>query len=211
MLKIYLLTLGGVALAQIAPGANLLAVAGAALRQDLFAAIFLALGVATATLIWVTMTTYGLATLLTIYPSLLTAMKLLGGGYLCLLALKALHASAHGRHFTFTANRADLTPFTAWRRGLLINLTNPKSALTWGAVATFMFGSGLSAPQVLAFAPIGAASALTVYSIYGLLFSSDLAKRIYTRFTCSFQALFGMAFGALGGKLLADVIGEISQ
>lgn len=211
MLEVYIVTLAGVMLGQIAPGPNLLAVAGAALGQGRRAAVFLALGVATAVFAWVMIAAFGLATLLAIYPFLLTAMKLLGGGYLCFLALKALHAAARGGDPAFRASQANWTPLSAWRRGLLVNLTNPKSALMWGAVATFLFGSGLSAPQVLGFAPIGFVSALTVYGTYGVLFSSGLAKRAHASFARGAEALFGLAFGAIGGKLVADGLGEIGR
>jgi threonine/homoserine/homoserine lactone efflux protein len=138
-------------------------------------------------------------------------MKLLGGGYLCFLALKALVAAWRGGDPSFRANRADWTPANAWRRGLLVNLTNPKSALMWSAVATFLYGNGLTAPEVLAFAPLGFASSLIVYGTYGALFSSGVAKRAYARFARGIEAMFGLAFGALGGKLVADAVGEIGR
>jgi threonine/homoserine/homoserine lactone efflux protein len=210
MLKIYLITLAGIVLGQIAPGPNLLAVVGAALGQGRRAALFLSLGVATAIFIWVMVAAFGLAALLAVYPSLLTAMKLAGGGYLCFLSLRALITAWRGGDPSFRAIRTDWTPLSAWRRGLLVNLTNPKSALMWSAVATFLYGNGLSAPQVLGFAPMGFASALVVYGVYGALFSSGVAQRAYARFARTIEALFGLAFGALGGKLVTDAFGEIS-
>jgi threonine/homoserine/homoserine lactone efflux protein len=135
-------------------------------------------------------------------------MKLLGGGYLCFLAMRALVAAWRGVEASIQASTADWSPLAAWRRGLLVNLTNPKSALAWCAITTFLFGSGLSAPEVLGFAPLGFLSAMTVYGIYGALFSSGVAKRAYARFGRACEALFGLAFGVLGGKLVADGIGE---
>jgi threonine efflux protein len=211
MLNVYLMTLTGVVLAQVAPGPNLLAVAGAALGQGLRAALCVTLGVATAIFVWVTVTTFGLATLLVIYPPLFIAMKILGGGYLCFLAFRSLRSALNGKDTSFTANRSAWTPVGAWRRGLLVNLSNPKSALMWGAITTFMFSSGLSTVQVLGFAPIGFASALVVYGVYGVLFSTNVAKRIYARFTRSVQAMFGAAFGALGGGLIFDGIRDIGK
>ena len=211
MLQAYLVTLAGVVLGQLAPGPNLLAVAGAALGQGRRAAAFTALGVASAIFLWVTLAAVGLATLLALLPSLLTLMKLLGGGYLCFLALKALRAAARGGRPLFRIEGTPWSPGRAWRRGFLVNITNPKSALMWAAVATFLFGSGLSAGAVMAFAPIGFASALTVYGIYAVLFSSGLARRAYARFARAAEGLFGLAFGALGGRLVADGIGDLAR
>jgi threonine/homoserine/homoserine lactone efflux protein len=211
MAEIYLVTLVGIALAQLSPGPNLLAVAGAALGQGRRTAFFLTLGVASAILIWVTIAAFGLAALLKLYPSLLTGMKLLGGGYLCFLSLRALIAAWRGSDLALRASQVQMTPLGAWRRGLLVNLTNPKSALAWSAITTFLYGSGLSAPQVLGFAPIAFISAMVIYTIYATLFSSRLAKQVYARFARGVEAVFGIAFGALGGKLMADAVGEIAK
>lgn len=211
MLNVYLMTLAGVILGQIVPGPNLLAVAGAALGQGLRSALCVTLGVATAIFIWVTVATFGLATLLVVYPPILILLKVLGGGYLCFLAFRAFWSALHGKDARLQANRLPLTPIGAWRRGLLVNLSNPKSALMWGAITTFMFGSGLSPAQVLGFAPIGFVSALFVYGGYGVLFSTSLARRIYSRFTRVVEAVFGAAFGALGGSLIVDGVRGISK
>ena len=211
MLEAYLISLAGILLGQASPGPNLLAVVGAALGQGRRQAIFVALGVATGVLTWATIAAFGLATLLAIYPSLISVMKLLGGSYLCFLALKALQAAWRDSERAFRAHKADWTALEAWRRGLMINLTNPKSALLWSAVATFLFGSGLSAVQVLGFGPIGFISAFVIYSIYAVLFSSGFAKRNYARFSRGIEAVFGLVFGAIGGKLASDGLGELNS
>jgi threonine/homoserine/homoserine lactone efflux protein len=69
----------------------------------------------------------------------------------------------------------------------------------------------LSAPAVFGFAPIGFASALLVYGTYGLLLSSSPARRTYASFARAVEALFGFAFGAIGGKLAADGISELTS
>ncbi|PVE23008.1 LysE family translocator [Microvirga sp. KLBC 81] len=211
MLQAYLMTLAAVALGQITPGPNLMAVAGVALGQGRRSAFFLTLGIATAIFIWGTVAAFGLATILKLYPSLLTVMKFLGGSYLCFLAVKSLTAAWRGGDPRIQAHYADWTSLGAWSRGLLVNLTNPKSALLWSAVATFLYGSGLSTSQVLGFAPIGFASAVLVYGIYSVLFSSGLAKRAYARFARGIEILFGCAFGAIGGKLVVDAVREVTN
>lgn len=99
-----------------------------------------------------------------------------------------------------------MSDFAAWRRGALVVLSNPKAALMWAAVAAYMFGQGLSGLEVLAFAPVGAASAFAVYGAYGLLFSTGAATRVHARAARWFDAAFGAVFGALGTALLADGI-----
>lgn len=208
MLEPYLVTLTGLALAQIAPGPNLLAVAGAALGQGRRSALFVTTGVACGILVWASLTAFGLAALLRLYPALLTGLKLVGGAYLVWLGLRSLAAAWRGREGAIKARQGSGSAFDSWKRGLFVNLTNPKAALLWTAISTFLYGSGLSAVEVIGFAPIGSASALVIYGAYALLFSSGVAQRAYLRFARIVDLLFALSFGALGGKLIADVAAD---
>lgn len=212
MFDVFLLTLAGVALGQLAPGPNLLAVAGAALGEGRRAALFVTLGVATGVLAWVTFAVFGLAALLAVFPAALAVMKLIGGLYLAFVAARALQAALRGEGPRLTATRgAALSPGRAFWRGLLVNLANPKSALMWSAVATFLYGSGASPAQAMAFAPLGALSATTIYGGYALAFSTGPARRGYARFARWAEGLFGLAFGAIGGRLILEGTREIAR
>ncbi|MCO5730325.1 LysE family translocator [Rhizobium sp. SSA_523] len=209
MLHAYLIALTGIALAQISPGPNLFAVAGAGLGHGRKAAFFVVLGIASAILVWVAAAAAGLGALLTLYPSVLTVMKVLGGSYLCFIGIRALRSAIRGGPPSIKANEGAWTPCSAWRHGLLINLSNPKSALAWAALATFLYGSGLTGPQVLGFAPLGFLSAIVIYGVYAILFSTGLVRKLQARFTRATDALFGLAFGAIGARILADGVGEV--
>lgn len=79
----------------------------------------------------------------------------------------------------------------------------------WMAIATFLFGSGLSAVQVLAIGPLVAASAMLIYGFYAVMFSTGLATRGYARFWRWIETAFGLAFGALGATLIISGIRDI--
>lgn len=209
MLEIFSVTIAGVFLAQMAPGPNLLAVAGMALGQGRLPALFVSFGVASAIFVWVLLVTFGLAGLLAIYPGLLTAMKFLGGGYLCYICGRAFYAGWSGKAPNIKAIDGQMKPTAAFMRGFLVNMTNPKSALMWSAVATFMYGSGLTASQVLWFAPLGAFTALMIYGTYALVFSTGVIRALYIRFSRWFEFAFGAAFGAIGGSLVLDGLKDL--
>ena len=211
MLEIYAVTLIGVILAQASPGPNLLAVASAAIGQGRRAAMYTVLGVATGMLVWAVAIAFGLATILAFYPVLLTALKIAGGSYLCFMAYKALRASWQNEDVAISAHREQQSAFAAWRRGLLVIMTNPKAALMWAAVGSFLFGNGLGAYEVMAFGPFAAITASLIYGTYGLLFSTGFAARTYSKFARWIELMFGAAFGALGGKLLFDGFRELKQ
>jgi threonine efflux protein len=202
MLEAFLAAWIGVALAQASPGPNMMAVASVALGQGRKPALLLVTGIGTGTLVWAAAVSLGLGALFAAFPLLLTLLKFAGGLYLLLIAYRALRAILAGTTSTVTASRTPLSNIGAWRRGFFVVMTNPKAALMWSAVATFLFGAGLSSAQVLAFGPVVAISAMTIYGAYGLLFSTGIAMRAYTRFWRAIEAAFGLAFGALGATLL---------
>ena len=209
MIEAYLVTLLGVALAQASPGPNMLAVAGAALGSGRAAALWTVAGVASAMLVWAALVAFGLGAVLALYPALLSGMKVLGGAYLLWLAVKGARAAWAGGAPSVRADPAKRSPFAAWRRGLLVVLTNPKALLMWSAVGTFLFGSGLSSMEVAGFGPIGALSAALIYGAYAVLFSTGIAARAYARATRTVEAGMGLAFGALGGRLVWDGVREL--
>lgn len=202
MLGLYAVALGGIVLGQLAPGPNMLAVIAAAIGQGRRQAIIMAAGVATVTLVWAVAAALGISALLAIFPALMATMKLLGGGYLLFLAAKAFLGARRSGAIAIRTEVGQWSVAEAWRRGVLVNLANPKSALMWGAVTTFFLGSGLSTFQVLAFGPIGAMSAFLIFSGYAALFSTAAVKVAYARTFRVFQCLFGTVFGAVGAELV---------
>ncbi|WP_332687458.1 LysE family translocator [Devosia sp.] len=202
MIEAFLAAWLGVALAQASPGPNMMAVTSVALGQGRKAALLLVAGIGTGTLVWAAAVSFGLGALFAAFPLLLTLLKFAGGFYLLLIAYRALRAIVAGETSTVTASKAPLSDLDAWRRGFFVVMTNPKAALMWSAVATFLFGAGLGSAQVLAFGPMVALSAVAIYGTYGLLFSTGMAMRTYGRFWRAIEAAFGLAFGALGATLL---------
>lgn len=212
MLTAYLLTWLGVLAAQASPGPNLAAVASVGLARGRRPALFVVMGVTTGMLVWSLATALGLGALIEAFPASLKPLKLLGGGYLLFLGLKAARATLHGGGPSAIAPDArPLSDGEAWRRGLLVLLTNPKAALMWAAVASFLFGQGLSALHVLAFGPLGALSGLVIYGAYALLFSTGVAMRAYARFARWLKGAFAVAFGAIGASLLWSGLRETGR
>lgn len=203
MFSIYALTWLGVLAAQIAPGPSLVAVASVGLAQGRRPSLFVVAGISSGMLIWSLMTALGLGALIQAFPISLLLMKFLGGVYLLFLGVKAARATLKGEaNATFAPDNSPLTDRLAWRRGILVVLTNPKAALMWAAVASFLFGQGFGAWHVLLFGPLGALSGLIIYGTYAWLFSTGVAVRGYTRFARWFEGVFAGAFGVMGASLI---------
>ncbi|MEP0963822.1 MAG: LysE family translocator [Roseobacter sp.] len=203
MIPIFAVTWLGVIAAQISPGPNLAAVASMSLAHGRRPSMFVVLGISTGMLVWSVATTLGLGTLLETYPSFLKILKLIGGSYLLFLGLKAARSLLAGRtNATFSPDANLPTDRKALQRGLFVVLTNPKAALMWAAVASFLFGQGMSAWHVLVFGPMGALSGLVIYGAYAVLFSTDVATRGYASFSLLVEGVFATAFGGMGASLL---------
>ncbi len=198
----------GIVLAQSSPGPNMLAVASVSLGSGRLAGLLTVAGVATGTLIWSVLFAFGAGALLTAFPELVTAMKLIGGGYLLFIAVKAVR-SAFTKTPVVAAQRIERSRWRAYLTGLAVVLTNPKAALMWIAIALFLAASGIGSAGYIGVGFYTACTAMLVYGSYALLFSTGVAARAYGRFQRWIEGLFGAVFGALGGKLVADGIAEL--
>jgi len=211
MLEAYLFAITGVILAQASPGPNFLAVVGAGLSNGRRIGFFTLLGISTGMILWATLMAIGFGGLLIAFPWLLMLMKILGGGYLLWMAFKALKTSASNDQSMIQKSSSSDNPITAFRNGVLVLMTNPKAALMWAAVASFLFGSGLNSWQVAGFGPLAMVTAFLIYGTYLYIFTTGIALQVYDRFSRWIQAALGVAFGVLGGKLLFDGMKELKQ
>ena len=209
MLQSFLVAWLGVVAAQASPGPNMFAVVETALGRGRRPALFVVTGVASGVLLWSVLASLGLGAVFAAIPALLTVLKFVGGAYLCYLGYRGLRAAMGGSAAKLRAETRELSDIAAWRRGFFVVMTNPKAVLMWMAITTFLFGTGLSGAQVLAFGPVVALTALAIYGSYGWIFSTRAASRGYARFWRWIEAAFGAAFGALGITLVASGVRDI--
>ena len=209
MLHSFLIVFLGVAAAQASPGPNMFAVIETALGRGRRPALLVVAGIASGTLVWAALAALGLGAVFAAVPALLTALKFIGGAYLCYLGFRGLRATLRGTEAALRAETRAMSGFAAWRRGFFVVMTNPKALLMWMALATFLFGAGLNPGQVLLFGPAVALSATLIYGFYGVMFSTGLASRGYARFWRWIEAAFGAAFSALGLTLLISGLRDL--
>ena len=202
MLQSFFIVWLGIVAAQASPGPNMFAVIAVALGRGRRPALMVVAGIASGTLVWAALTALGLGAVFAAVPALLTVLKFVGGAYLCFMGYRGLKAALR-------RETRPLSAFAAWRRGFFVVMTNPKALLMWLAIATFLFGAGLGAGEVLLFGPIAALSASLIYGTYGLLFSSGPASRGYARFWRWIEAGFGSAFAALGLTLVVSGLRDL--
>jgi len=194
----------GVALAQIAPGPNMVAVSSLALSVDRRAGLMCAAGVTTSIFFWAMLFALGVGTIVSTYPALLLAMKFVGGGYLLFLAGKSVGVVRQGKQPTTAISDKKRSHKNAYFTGVLVNLTNPKTAMMWAAISMFLASVNPAPGKFLLVGVCAAVSAMLIYGTYAFLFSTGLAIRAYDRFFRIIDLSFGLVFGALGARLVLD-------
>jgi threonine/homoserine/homoserine lactone efflux protein len=165
-----------------------------------------ALGVATATTLWVGVAALGLSAVLKNSPRLMDAVRVAGGAYflrLCwVLARSAASAdAARAPAFVPRSTRA------AYAQGVATNATNPGTALFFTALLGLYDVQAMPpAAQLAVYAGIPALS-LCWYGGLSLAFSDARLSRAYLRLRRPLDGALAAIFLALGVKLILSVRG----
>lgn len=184
-------------IASVSPGPATLAIAATAMARGSGPALRLAAGVLTGSLIWSISAAAGLAALMVSHVWVLEVIRYLGAAYLLWLAFKSVRAAWRGGIFDGAVPERN-----AYVRGLLLHLTNPKAIFFFGALYAVMLTPGQSAVSLAIVVGAVAAQSTVVFLGYAILFSRAGPMRIYRRFARWINVASGVAFGALGLRLL---------
>lgn len=198
-----LLTLSAVMLALMSPGPNILAVIGTSMGVGRQQGVALALGVGCGTFIWVSLAVLGFTAVISKYTIVMITLKVLGGVYLLWLGYKALRSAASARDMGTRAVR--LQGIAAYfRRGLMVQMTNPKAALATLAIVSIGVHAG--APIWVGISIVLGATFLSIggHLMYALVFSTQSMVALYTRARCFIEAALGTFFCTMGIRLLTD-------
>ncbi len=189
----------------LSPGPNVLAILGTSMAIGRPAGLALALGIATGSFVWATLTMLGLSALIASFAFALTAIKIAGGCYLLWLAYKAFRSAASAQDPALTRSGGPgLSRTAAFRRGLIVQLTNPKAALAW--IAILSLGLQADAPVWVGVLLVGLTTFLSIviHCLYALAFSTPPMVRFYKGTRRIVQTVLGTFFAVAGLRLLAS-------
>ena len=190
--------------AVVTPGPNFFNTAQLAASCSRRHGVVASAGVASGTIIWGLAGGLGIKSLFTAAPMLYLAFKIIGGCYLIYLGLKLFKRSAPTAGQTVLPDATRRSLFSAWRFGLLGNLSNPKAALF---VAT-AFASTMPpspSPALLTLAVITMATlSFSWYSSVALVFSSERMANLYSRSRKWLDRFAGGCYLLFGAHLVAS-------
>ena len=196
----------GIFLTQASPGQNMTAVMSIAFGSGRKAGVIAATGIALGVFVWSVIFWIGFGAVLETYPEALNSIKLLGGGYVFFLGIKALTISMSPAGLNIYAKKRTATGSRAFRAGLLVAMTNPNTALLWAVVSMFVASANFSEGILLIIGVFMSISAIIIYSVYAIMFSTAYMTRAYGRLFRYIEAAFGLFLGAIGWKLMTDVL-----
>lgn len=188
----------------VTPGPDMAFMIATGINQGRGAAVRGAFGVTTAMTVWVVIAATGLGVALTQLPSALDAIRLAGAAYLLVLAVTTW---AHAGEEIAEAR----TGAHVFRRGFLVNITNPKIALFFVAFLPQFLGTASERPfaQILMLGLLlqltGLVVDLAIGSAAGLFRDAVLGRR---KVRLALDGAAGTVYGALAVLLVLGVARE---
>ncbi|WP_211212194.1 LysE family translocator [Kiloniella laminariae] len=186
------------------PGPNILAVINTSMSVDRPSGKALAMGIASGSFLWGMLAWLGLTSLLVAFSSLMVLIKITGAVYLFWLAIKAFRSAATRKELVAQklANTSGLYDY--YRRGLIIQMTNPKAALTW--TATMALGLSPSAPWWIGGIIVFGTTIISFVGHigYAVAFSTRPMVNTYLRARRWIEASLGIFFCFASYKLLTS-------
>ncbi|WP_193170050.1 LysE family translocator [Nisaea nitritireducens] len=192
-------------LAIASPGPNILAVIGTSMGVGRPSGIALALGVASGSFTWALLTLFGLSAVLATYASVLLLIKIFGGIYLLWLAFKFFKSAASLHDIEAKElSGARLRPVGYFKRGYMIQMTNPKAALAWIAIISLGLQDGAPFSVGIAIVAGTFLMSIAIHVLYAVAFSTPIMVRLYGKSRRVIQGILGTFFALAGLRLLAS-------
>jgi threonine/homoserine/homoserine lactone efflux protein len=188
-------------IAFLSPGPNFVGIVSSAVSNRLNG-IFVAIGVRLGTAFWAMMAVTGVTTIINSYSNSSIIMQFIGGSYLIWLSVKSLKGAFVKKSSLKISEQAKETNLKCLQKGLLIQLTNPKTALFWLSMASFVIFH--NTPVIVSFILVIGTTliALSWHIILAVGFSISNVTEFYLKFRSHISLIFGIAFILLGSRLL---------
>lgn len=188
-------------LGAISPGPSFIYVAQNSIAKSRKHGLFTALGTGTGAAIFGLLAVMGLQTILLAVPSAYLMLKIGGGLYLLWLAYKIVKHAKSPIEME-TTQQQDMTYKSAYRYGLITQLSNPKIAVVLASVFTALLPKTIPDYYYIALPVICFVIDAGWYSLVALLLSSEKPRRAYVKAKTMIDRITGGIVTILGLKLI---------
>ena len=186
----------------VAPGPATLGCAAVSMAHGRRAGLMFGAGLGLALAFWGVLAALGLGAVLAASAQAMVVLKCLGGAYLIWLAWRSARSAAAPLPVAGPADRSG-----RWlRRGIVLNLSNPKAIFAWGASLSLGLGPEAGAVQVAAATAICAVIGFIVYWPWIFGFSHPAMRAAYARFHAWIDGAVAALFAVAGLALIRSAL-----
>lgn len=193
---------GAFFLVAVAPGPATLGCAAVSMGHGRRAGFAFGAGLGIGLAFWGVLAALGLGAILAAHAQVLIVLKLLGGAYLLWLAWQSGRSALSGPG----AEAANIRSGRWLRRGLFLNLSNPKAVFAWLASLSLGLGPEASMGAVILATAVCAAIGFAIYVPWIVGFSHPPVMRLYRRFRFWVDGVVAALFAAAGLALIRSAL-----
>jgi threonine/homoserine/homoserine lactone efflux protein len=193
---------GALSVGVVSPGPSFVMVARTAVSQSRGDGVCAALGMGLGGAFFASCALLGLQAVLLAVPTVYFVLKVLGGLYLCWLAIRIFRGASSPLAMQSADQRGTAARLRSFGLGLSTQLSNPKTAIVYASV----FAALLPAHFSLAFALVLLAAVFSVetlwYAIVAVSLSAQRPRTLYLSAKAWIDRVAGTVLFALGFKLV---------
>jgi len=145
----------------------------------------------------------GVSIIMDALPILSLALKIIGGMYLIYLGYKLLISKGMTSD---GFNRVETKKKNSFRRGLISNLTNPKSAAYFGSIFAAFLTEEVSSFALASLIPLLFLLSIAWHSALATAFSVDAVRKPYLRYSRVINLVAGTTLLALGLRMAGTAL-----
>ena len=186
----------------ISPGPNFILLSTTALSVGRATAVKAAFGIAFGSLLWMTAAAFGISIILETLPVLGVLLKITGGFYLIYLGVRLLRSN--GMAGPLKRKHSNKAAINGFKRGLLVNLTSPKSAAYFGSIFAAFLTDQIASWVIAVLVGCLFLMSILWHVSLAVAFSWDFIRRPYVRFSRVIDRIAGAVLVLLGIRLLSD-------
>lgn len=205
-LAVLISMLGVFLLGAISPGPSFVVVSRIAISRSRTDGVMAALGMGIGGFVFATVAVAGLTAMLLQVEWLNMALRLAGGAYLLWLGINIWRAAPEPLEVADTASERQSTLWTSLLRALLVQLSNPKTAIFYASMFAALLPSPTPSWMFFALPPMLFLIEFGWYAIVAVGFSSRTPRAAYLRSKVWIDRTAGAVVGALGTKLMVDSV-----
>ena len=189
-------------MAAISPGPAVLMSARTGVTEGMRTGAFLAMGIGVGAVVWASAALFGLAILFQAAPALLWGLKIAGGIYLIHMAWGMWRDAAHPLDMSDTG-RPPRSAWSAFRLGLVTQLSNPKPAILFSAIFIGTIPKGTPLWVIAALLVVVFLNEAIWNTLVARIFSFNRSKAAYISLKTIIDRSFGGLLALLGLKIAA--------